>query len=86
MAQQKTPDKQQVRQMRALMAQGGDKAVEHRFGEQAKASAEYKEAQRQQGQAKRRAQQQRDRAAAERESRQHASHGQAGVGQARQRS
>lgn len=51
MAQEKkAPNRQQVRQMRQLMATGGGtKAVERRFGEQAKASPEFKEAQRQRG-------------------------------------
>lgn len=56
---QRALDEKKVREMRRLMAEGGDKAVEHRFGEQAKASPEYQRAARQQAALKRQAGRQR---------------------------
>lgn len=64
-------DQERVRQMRRLIADGGEKAVEHRFGEEAKATPEYREAQRQRDAAKRRAQEQRERAASETRAKEH---------------
>lgn len=46
MAQQKQVDQERVKQMRKLMSEGGDKAVQHRFGEDATNSAEFKQAER----------------------------------------
>lgn len=65
-------DHEKVAAMRRVLAAGGDRAVEQRFGEQARASAEFKEAQRQQEERRRQAKIQRERLAAEQEARAHA--------------
>lgn len=41
---QKKPDKEQVKQMRKLMAEGGDNAVKRRYGTDAEGTDEYAEA------------------------------------------
>ncbi|MBW8172137.1 hypothetical protein K0651_03625 [Ornithinimicrobium sp. Arc0846-15] len=46
MDQQRKPDEDRVKQIRRLMSEGGDRAVEKRFGPEATSSEEYKEAQR----------------------------------------
>lgn len=56
----KALDDKKVKEMRRLMAEGGDKAVEHRFGEQAKGSAEYQRAAKQKAALKRQAGRQRE--------------------------
>ena len=53
-------DEKKVKEMRRLMAEGGDKAVEHRFGEQAKASPEYQRAAKQKAALDRQARRQRE--------------------------
>lgn len=60
---QKKPDQELVKSMRQELAKGGDKAVERRYGPEAKGSAEYAEAQRQRRQAQARARSQHQRAA-----------------------
>jgi hypothetical protein len=56
----KALDDKKVKEMRRLMAEGGDKAVEHRYGEQAKASPEYQRAAKQKAALKRQAGRQRE--------------------------
>lgn len=47
MAEKKHVDQQKVAEMRRVMAEKGDKAVDERYGSQARATEEYREAQRQ---------------------------------------
>ena len=65
-------DREKAAEMRRLMSEGGDKAVEKKFGEEAKGTEEYREAQRQQEVRRRQAQKQRERVAAEQAARSHA--------------
>lgn len=69
---QQQVDQERVREMRLLMAEGGDKAVEHKFGEGSTQSAEFRLVQRQREAQARRAREQREKVAAEQQAKEHA--------------
>lgn len=69
---QQQVDQERVREMRQLMSEGGDKAVEHKFGEGSTQSAEFRLVQRQREAQARRAREQREKVAAEQHAKEHA--------------